>query len=130
MSDIKMDLDTASPTYGDILVDANGTVVLTVGLEAIRQNLLQRLRVFRGEWFLDNTIGLPYFQQILVKNPDQAKIDALLINQILSTPGVIQLVSFSSIANFTNRTLQIAFEVITTSGRIVYPVSEPLSLMI
>lgn len=117
--DIALDLDFASPTYGDIVV-ANGDLSLNDSEVAIEQHILQRLRIYLGEWFLDNTIGLPYFDQILIKNPDQSKIDALFINQILGTPGVIQLNNYSFTIDFITRQLQLTFSAQTTQGTVNY----------
>ncbi len=119
MSDIKIDLDPLSDTSNDIPV-VNGDLVIVTGREAMLQHILQRLRMYFSEWFMDNTIGLPFFTEILVKNPDQAKIDALFINQILGTPGVLQLTTYSFIPNFQTRGLAITFEAKTTQGTVNY----------
>lgn len=119
MADIELDLDPNSPHFHDVKI-VNGDLVLNDGVEAIRQHILQRLRMFLGEWFLDNTIGLPYFQQILVKNPDQSKIDAIFINQILGTPGVVSLTKYSFVPNFINRSVSVTFECLTTQGTVDY----------
>ncbi len=119
MSDILMYLSKGDAQFGDIVIE-NGDLVLNDGLTAIRQNILQRLRTFFGEWFLDNTIGLPYFEQIWVKNPDQSKIDALFQNAILGTPGVVSLNEYSFVPDFQKRTLNIAFVAQTTSGTVDY----------
>lgn len=120
MSDIKLDLDPVSASLNDLLI-VNGDLVIVDGAQAILQSILQRLRMYLGEWFMDNSIGLPWFDQILVKNPDQSKIDGLIQNQILSTPGVDTLTAYSIVkADFTTRVLEISFEVQTTSGTVNY----------
>lgn len=106
-------------TFSDLVI-TDGDLVLVSGKQAILQNILQRLRVFLGEWFLDNTIGLPYFQQILVKNPDLGKTDAIFQNVILGTPGVEQLSTYSFQADTATRVLRLAFSVETTSGTVDY----------
>lgn len=120
MADISLDLDPISDTYGDLLI-VNGDLVITpTTLDAIQQHILQRLRMYLGEWFLDNTIGLPFYQQILVKNPNQGNIDALFRNQILGTPGVISLNSYSFEPDFVTRVLRLTFSAQTTSGPVNY----------
>lgn len=117
--DIALDLDPTSPTFGDVLFQ-NGDLVLIDGRDAIRQDVIQRLRSFQGEWFLDTTWGVPYFQQIFVPNYDQSKIDALFIDTILGTPGVTQLDSYSFSIDRATRVLTISFRAETTSGTIQY----------
>jgi len=118
--DISLDLNPISPTFNDLLVQNGDLVITPTQLDAIQQHIVQRIRIFLGEWFLDNTIGLPYFQQILVKNPNQSVIDSLFASQILSTPGVTLLNSYSFRVDFVNRTLNISFSALTTSGTVNY----------
>lgn len=113
--DLALDLDPTSPTFMDLQI-VNGDLVWVTGKDAIKQNILQRLNTYAGEWFLDVTAGLPYFDQILVKNPDQGAIEALIQNEILNTPGVVALVTFSVSVNFSTRVLTINFSVATTDG--------------
>lgn len=119
MSDLALVLDPGDPNFGDLDIQ-NNSLYLVDGEVAIQQHLMQRLRIFLGEWFMDNTIGLPFFQQILVKNPNQAIIDAYIINQILATPGIIQLNSYQTTPDFINRTLNVSFTADTTSGTVDY----------
>lgn len=119
MSDFALDLDPASPNFGDLKV-VNGDLVMNSGTDSIRQHILQRLRTYFQEWFLDNTIGVPYFQQILVKNPDQAKIDAILLSVILGTPGVVAVNTYSFTADIVTRQLQVTFSCQSTSGVVDY----------
>lgn len=125
--DLSLDLNKLSPNYRDLLV-INGDLVLTSdapnapqgATNPVLQDVLQRINFFLGEWFLDNTQGVPWFQQILVKNPDQAKIDALILNTILGTPGILTVTSYSFTPNFAQRTLTVSFSAQATSGPIDY----------
>lgn len=118
-NDIGFDLVATSSTYRDLQF-VNNDLVLISGTTAILQNILETLGVFLGEWFLDTSIGIDYFNQILVKNPDQATINAIFINQILSVAGVVQLNSYSFTPNFITRQLSIKFSVQTTQGIVNY----------
>lgn len=119
MSDIGLILDPIDLDFGDVEI-VNGDLVLVTGVDEIQQNVLQNLKTFLGEWFLDNTIGVPYFQQILIKNPDQSKIDAIIQNTIADTPGIIQLLTYSSTIDTKNRSLSISFKALSTSGVVDY----------
>ena len=124
MVDLSLDLDKTSPTYLDLKF-VNGDLVLTSdadpsGTNPILQNILQRIRMFKGEWFLDTNSGFPWLQQVLVKNPNLGDIDALLQNMIMGTPGVTSLTSFSTKLDKATRVLYLSFEAITTSGTVSY----------
>ena len=110
MSDIKMNVE------GSDLEIINGDLALTSGYDGVRQHLQQNLRAFKGEWFLDLDNGVPYFEDILKKNPNPVVLDGVLKDAILSTPGVIELLSFD--LNYINSTrkLTLDFSVNSTDG--------------
>lgn len=124
MSDISLDLRKGSSTFNDYLI-IDGDLALTSdaqegGSNPVLQDILQAMRTFLNEWYLDNTLGIPYFQQILVKNPDQSKIDALFQNVILGRPGVVQLLSYKFTPSNALRSLDVEFKAQTTSGVVDY----------
>ena len=97
----------------------NGDVEWTTGIDSIRQHLEIRLRTFRGEWFLNETIGVSYFDDVFKKNPDLTVLNAVFTKIILDTPGVISLTTLSfDLQN--NRQLLINFSTITESGVLDY----------
>lgn len=124
MADLSLDLSPASPTYKDFLV-VSGDLILTADAESggnnpVEQDIVQRISMFLGEWFMDNTQGTPWFQQILVKNPDQSNIDGIFRNIILGTPGVVSLTSYQFTADTAKRTLSVKYSALTTSGKVNY----------
>jgi hypothetical protein len=78
-------------------LDANGdyTVgqVLANTPQAVAQAVRTRLLLWRGEWFLDTTDGTPWLQGILGHNTNY---DLEIQQRILGTPGVTEIVSYSS----------------------------------
>jgi hypothetical protein len=109
-----MNLSVNSIT-GDLDIQ-NGQLVLIEGQEEIKQHLEQRLRAFLGEWFLDQSIGLPYFDDILKKNVISSEVESIFINEILSTPGVVRLLSFELTLDKGLRQLQLSFLAETIDG--------------
>jgi hypothetical protein len=83
---------------------------LVTGSDAIAQDLQQSLQVWLGEWFLDTTVGVPYLQQILVKNPNLDLIHADLVNAALAVDGVEQITSLTFEFDSVNRALSVNFE--------------------
>jgi hypothetical protein len=80
--------DGDNPDVGDLKL-TDGQVTLTPDLKtAVAQHIAIRLRTFFGEWFLDADEGVPYFELILVKNPDLGRINSIFRSVILETPGV------------------------------------------
>jgi hypothetical protein len=91
-------------------------ITLTTGLEAIRQHCQCRLRFFLGEWFLDTSIGVPYFEDILIKNPSLPILNDIFKDQILETKGVLDFISFEMVFDTQSHTLQVQFSALTTDG--------------
>ncbi len=112
MNDLKLGVD------GDLEMNKMGDLQLTMKGDAVRQYVQQRLRTFLGEWFLDLDVGVPYFQDILVKNPNINQIDGIFKNIILTTPGVVELLSFTMDFDQTVRSLTVEFEYTSYSGEI------------
>lgn len=86
--------------------------------DEIAQVLRQELRVFLGEWFLDTDEGIPYFEEILKKNPNVSTVDAIFKNKILESPGVIELTEYT--LDFENRKLSLYFKARTEDGIITF----------
>lgn len=101
------------------LVIQDGDLVLIDGDEQIRQAILQNLQTFAGEWFLNTSIGIPYFQNIFVKNPNLDLIQLIFQNVIMGTPGVAQLNNFTFDYDNATRSLSISFIGVTSNGQVI-----------
>lgn len=102
---------------GDISV--NSDLSLTEGTQAIEQHLRQRLQTFFQEWFLDKRIGIPYFEQVLVKNPDFVVVDSIFKREIIDTPGIEELVQFDFNFDKSLRELTLSFKARTIEGSVI-----------
>jgi len=96
----------------------NADLVIIEQRDALRQFLKQRLQAFYGEWFLDSSRGLPYFQEILVKNPSFEAVDSLFKREILETAGITELEEFNLDYDNITRSLSLDFRAKSTSGTI------------
>ncbi len=109
MIDIKMNMTT-----NDLDI-TNFDLSLVDGIDQIKQKLKIRLQFFYGEWYLDTTKGVKYYEEILIKNPLFEKVSSILKTTILETPGVNELTSFTM--NYVGeRQLSVTFTVNTSSG--------------
>jgi hypothetical protein len=117
MSDLK--LETSGEHEGDLAVEM-GDLVIVDGIEAIAQDIWICLRFFKGEWDLDQNIGMPYFQKILVKAPNMAVIRQIYQKAILSRPGVQSITELTLTLDSATRTLRIAFRAKTIAGPLTF----------
>lgn len=109
--------DLLQDTYGD-LEFTNNSLTFVEGADEVVQRLRQRLRSFLGEWFLNTSLGIPYLQEILKKNPQHGIVDAILKKHILNTPGVIKLLEYSYVVDSSARTSTLTFKVLSVDGPI------------
>jgi hypothetical protein len=89
---------------------------LVNGAEQVRQQLLIKLKLWQGEWFLNTEFGTPYIQQILGKQLTLSGAIAALRKSILEVNDVQQITSFDY--NFSNltRLLSVNFTAVTPFG--------------
>ena len=99
---------------GDLDIE-DGDMELVTGNDAVRQHLLIRLRTFLGEWFLDTRVGIPYFDEILRKNPDSALVRSIFRQAILTTPGIDDVPALT-VSIDSNRLLTLEFEALLSDG--------------
>ena len=103
-------------------LDSNGDYSigsLISDAEYVSQSILTRLKMFKGEWFLDTEAGVPWFQDILKRNPSDEYTSLLIKSEILSVDGVDRISSFNLERDNNTRKLSISFTVETSSGSVV-----------
>jgi len=84
---------------------------MTVIEEDVVQRLSIRLQFLFEEWFLDNTIGLPYTQEFFQAGTGLDEIYDRIRKEIIETDGVIQLDSLALTPDAGNKGLRIDFVV-------------------
>lgn len=104
----------------DLFLDSNHQLAVTETLEAIVASRIRaRLRTVLGEHFLNRELGVPYFEEVLVKNPDTNRVNNLLIAEIVDVPGVQKVLEFDSTFDRGTRVFNIRFKVLVTTGVVV-----------
>lgn len=111
---------------GDLQLDGARLARHALTVDAIRQAVVVRLRTFRGEWFLDESTGLPYFRSILVKNPNTNLVRSLYRDALLTTPGVRSVESLELALDRGTRTLRVRFAATTDLGALTGEVGSTL----
>lgn len=98
---------------GDYVFGQSAKSFLVNTPEAVAQAIYTRLMLWKGEWFLDETEGTPYTDEI-VGHVSNDSSDVAIRQRILDTPGVTEIVSYGS--NVVNRRLTIVADVDTAYG--------------
>lgn len=125
--------DMALSENGDIFIDDSGNAIIVDSLDEVKQRLHTRLLRFLGEWYLNTTLGVPYIQDILIKNPSQSTVINNIKKIILETQEVTAITSFEmrlatdSNNNIVQRSVIIDFDALTDQGNITLEVSASIN---
>lgn len=113
---MQLALDTAT---WDIHLDATGNIACLTDRSALLSQRIQvRLQTFQGECFLDRSVGVPYFSEILKKRPDIGRVRSLLAAVIAGVEGVKKILELVLTFNQGTRELDVRFRVLGDSGEI------------
>lgn len=107
--------------HGDYVFGTGDAGFLENSPQAVAQAVLTRLRLWRGEWFLDNTEGTPWQDAVLGKQPPA--LYALAVRErITGTPGVKTLLSFTTKNDSQTRRLVYSATLDTVYGEVTVDV--------
>jgi hypothetical protein len=112
------------PEVKELVLDGD-SLNIVVDQDAVVQQLRAVFRTWRGEWFLDGSVGIPYRDEILVKSPDPVVVDSTFKLAILSVPGVIELLEYSLQLDNQLRRLNLSFKARTVDGIIDFSEAVP-----
>lgn len=93
-----------------------GDLLLVDGAEQVRQQLIIKLKLWTGEWFLDTEFGTPYLQSILGKQLTLSGAIVAIRKSILEVPGVRQITAFAYRFDNATRELSVVFSADTPFG--------------
>lgn len=85
---------------------------LTDDGEIVKQRIKQALLLFKGEWFLNVDLGIPYYEEILGEKNAIGSIKAIFVDSIKKVAGVRELSDFNIKFDDKSRTVAINFTVI------------------
>ena len=121
MASLKLALatDANNPVAGDIYLGPDGQVTLTQTLsEEVAQLLYTRFRFFQAEWFLDPSIGVPWYQSILGQKQSTSVVSQILRNVVATCPGVASVDSFSLVTQ-SDRSAVVRFSCTLSDGTVL-----------
>lgn len=116
----------------DYLLDSDGNRVLergdqafASGAQAVKQGIECRVRMFLGEYWMDQSVGVPWIQSVLIRNPNVLLVKSEIAKAIVATPDVSSAVSTAFSQDTAARTASATFEAASIYGTITGSVSVP-----
>jgi hypothetical protein len=98
---------------GDFDTSTGRITVTTTTATIYKQKMDARLNAWLGEWYQDRNKGFPWFQKVLVKNPNMADVQSALRKLIASVPGTTAVEFTSWDFNRQTRVLSVEFRTLT-----------------
>lgn len=98
----------------------NRDLAVVSGIDAIKQNIRQRIQMFMGESKFNIEAGVPYFEDIFKKNPDPAIVRSAFVKVITETSGILELTKLELDLNTATRVLSLTFRAVCDDGVILY----------
>jgi len=109
-----------NPTTYDLDLTSTKNLRLTEDTgEYFSQKIENVLSMFQDEWYLDPSLGIPYYQDILKKQSDMSQVSNIFFNAISEINGVEEILTFEFEYDNTTREYSLAFTVRVDSGEIV-----------
>lgn len=102
----------------DILLDSNGDLYISPkGDIELKNSVAQKIRIkllwFVGEWRWNKDEGMPYRDNLLIKNPDTDYFEGVIREKIFEVSEVTEVRDVSVIYDRKTRTARIRFVAIT-----------------
>jgi hypothetical protein len=80
----------------DLVIDADGNIARADEPYSLAQDAASAIRTFLGEVYFDTSVGVPYLQEILGKNPPLTLLKAQFEKAALTVQGVVSAVCYIS----------------------------------
>ena len=95
----------------DLVID-KFDLQLTNDKQLVKQRIRQALLAFKGDWFLNTSLGIPYYEEIVGQKNSIDTVKAIFIETIKKVDGVKDLVEFNINLENQSQSLNITFTVI------------------
>ena len=73
----------------DLVLDAFGNIAMGAPPYALAQDVASAIKLFSGELWYNQTLGIPYFDQILGHTPPTSLVTGLMEQAAMRVPGVV-----------------------------------------
>lgn len=117
----------------DVLLNDNGDRVLVAGdyglasgSQAVKQGITGNVLLYLAEYWLDMSLGVDYFGQVLIRNPSAIVVKSVIGRAIASTPDVTQVVAAALVeVDSSTRGWAITYSAVTNAGNIDGIIAQP-----
>jgi len=110
----------ALQSQGNKFIRENNRFIFTkTNLDFLAQRVRSVISIFSGEWFLDETLGIPYIPKDDIKTAHRPLLENALKTKITAIEGIKKISDFNSTFNSKTRVLYVDFIAETDYGEIL-----------
>lgn len=95
---------------GDLYLSRNGDIEFT---DSVSQAIRIRLLWFLGEWRINKTFGMPYYDEVYIKNPSLTLLEDRIRREILTVDEVVSVESVNVAVDANERKATVRFVALT-----------------
>lgn len=107
---------TSSGTFYGLTVSGGKVTEVTDGIAEMKQRIIMAIKTHLGERLLNTDTGLPWTEEILVKNPNLAQITSRARAYLMTIEGVTRVIQLDIVLDSETREMDWTINVETTSG--------------
>lgn len=108
-------MDILLSSDGDLYINEKGDITL---VDSVRQKILIRIRWWLGEWRWDDEEGLPYKDELFIKNPDTDEFEMNIRDKIFDVDEVTEVQDVTVAYDRKTRIGTVSFTALTDSETI------------
>lgn len=103
-----------NPLTWDLALDAGNNMAVASEPLSMAQDAASNIKLFAGELYLDTTLGIPYFSQILGFSPPLSLLKTYFVQAALQVPEVASAKCF--ITSITSRVVSGQVQITAEDG--------------
>ncbi len=104
---------------GDMALSSAGIPFFIGSSDEVIQRLGVRFKFFLGEWYRNQLLGVPYYEHVLIKDPNLILVRSLWRQLILDTPGITGINRLTESFDRVARELRPVFEAVFEDGTVI-----------
>jgi len=107
------------PQSNRFVRENNRFVFTKTNIDFLAQRVRSVISIFLGEWFLDQSLGIPYIPKDDIKTAHRSILENALKTKITAIEGINKITYFYSTFNSGTRILFVEFIAETVDGKIL-----------
>lgn len=99
----------------DLVLDVFGNIAVASEPYSLAQDAASAIKTFQGEVYYDQTLGIPYWSEILAQRPSISLMKSQFVAAAMTVPGVTAAVCF--ITSIIGRQVNGQIQITTATGQ-------------